>query len=189
MLFRSHFCFVPGLYEEAVTVYDTSLRAGNEGRRLRLRLARSQLALHRIHLRHAHRRHPPPTLLPPPSPTTDLAKSSELAASTPAAATVASDGGDGNNATASEGVDRDAGSEGSSQQHHVSLLALQAPSPVPLVAAAEVSRRHLEHARRHMAEVLTYSAVIRHHPLTLFEAATVIQYCTVLLRVPSITYH
>lgn len=151
------------------------MRAGNDGRRLRLRLARSQLALHRIHLRHAHRRHPPPTLLQPPLPTANVSPGSELTSSASAAAvSTTTSGSGGGGAAASEGFDGDDTAPEETLQHHLPLLALQAPSPVPLVAAAEVSRRHLGHARRHMAEVLTYSAVIRHHPLTLFEAATVI---------------
>jgi hypothetical protein len=161
-------------------VFETSLRAGNEGRRLRLRLARARLALHRVHLRHAHRRHPPPTLLPPPPPTADPAAGGAVAAAATAAAaaaatarvaTAAGSGGAGAPLPVSLGVFALLAMP--PQHTHLPLLAPRAPCPVPLGAASEVSRRHVERARRDLAHVLAYCVDLRRHPLTLFEAATV----------------
>jgi hypothetical protein len=174
-------------------VFETSLRAGNEGRRLRLRLARARLALHRVHLRHAHRRHPPPTLLPPPPPTADPAAGGAVAAAaTVAAAAAAAAATAAAVATAASALFLPvaAGSGGAGapvpvsfgvfallamppQHTHLPLLAPRAPCPVPLGAASEVSRRHVERARRDLAHVLAYCVDLRRHPLTLFEAATV----------------
>jgi hypothetical protein len=151
----SDFLYDRGQYEAAIPLYEQSVKAGNEARRPRLRLARCRLAMHHIY---SHASHHAPPLAPRFPPPDDLVRSTALASPSTAKPTAR-----GQASRTRHGVGKAAALFSPS----VSLLV----QPVAAASSVrfEVARRHAEGARRDLAHVLEYTLSITKHPLTLFE--------------------
>ena len=151
LILFSDFLYDRGQYEDAIKIFEQSLAAGNEGRRLRCRLARARLCLYRITIAHAHKT--PPLLHDSAVAEANVASAAARFKAVPAlhddvAGPVALAA---IHAAAAAADQQSSHSHSSHHCHHhrhhhhtVPLLSPKRPCPLPLSVAAERARRHLE---------------------------------------------